>query len=93
MAFILLSGSGDIMKQITVIGGDSRLKTAAEILKSDGFTVNFTDSYTEKEAAACSHHKELKNRFCTPCKKGGLAKRYRKAYKKRDPYFNLQLYV
>lgn len=50
MAFILISGSGDIMKQITVIGGDSRLKTAAEILKSDGFTVNFTDSYTEKEA-------------------------------------------
>ena len=50
MAFILLSGSGDIMKQITVIGGDSRLKTAAEILKSDGFAVKLTDYYTEKEA-------------------------------------------
>lgn len=37
------------MKRITVIGGDSRLKTAAEILK-DSYEVNISDSYTEKEA-------------------------------------------
>lgn len=38
------------MKNITVIGGDGRLKTAAEILKGYGFNVNLSGVYGKKEA-------------------------------------------
>ena len=37
------------MKKITVLGGDSRLKTAAEILSGYGYRVNILTSPDSKE--------------------------------------------
>ena len=47
--YFFYTGS-DKMKNITVIGGDSRLKTAAEILKGYGFNVKLSGVYGKKEA-------------------------------------------